>query len=65
METATFPANFDTTGHLERKINIRMENGKLIVTKLPGEELTPSSEALKELVAARLPEIECLRCRFR
>ena len=58
METATFPANFDPTGHLERKINIRMENGKLIVTKLPGEELTPSSEALKELVTARLPEIE-------
>ena len=35
-----------------------MENGKLIVTKLPGEEITPSSEALKEEVADRLPEIE-------
>lgn len=57
-EDRQFPENFDPTGHLERKINIRMENGKLIVTKLPGEELTPSSEALKELIAARLPEIE-------
>lgn len=58
MEVREFPENFDPAGHLERKVNIRMENGKLIVTKLPGEEQTPSSEALKELIAARLPEIE-------
>jgi hypothetical protein len=58
MEAQNFPANFDPAGHLERKINIRMENGKLIVTKLPGEEQTPSSEALKKLIASRLPEIE-------
>lgn len=58
MQTGDFPANFDPAGHLERKINVRMENGKLIVTKLPGEELSPGSEALKELINARLPEIE-------
>lgn len=57
-EKDKFPANFDPAGHLERKVNIRMENGKMIVTKLPGEEISPSSEALKELIATRLPEIE-------
>lgn len=58
MEADEFAEHFDPTGHLERKINVWMENGKLIVTKLPGEEVTPSSEALKDLIAARLPEIE-------
>ncbi|CAN5445908.1 hypothetical protein BH10ACI1_BH10ACI1_08530 [soil metagenome] len=58
METDNFPAHFNPADHLNRKVQIRMENGKLIVTKLPGEELTPSSEALKELVSNRLPEIE-------
>ena len=58
MEAANFPAHFDPADHLDKKVNIRMENGKLVVTKLPGEEITPSSEALKEIVASRLPEIE-------
>ena len=57
-ERDNLTATFDPAGHLERKVNIRMENGKMIVTKLPGEEISPSSEALKELIAARLPEIE-------
>ncbi|NJM53064.1 MAG: transposase, partial [Blastocatellia bacterium] len=35
-----------------------MENDRLIVTNLPGEELSPSSEALKEEITNRLPEIE-------
>lgn len=30
----------------------------MIITKLPGEGPTPSSEALKKLIANRLPEIE-------
>ena len=50
--------NFNPAEHLDRKINIRMENGKMIVTKLPGEEISPSSEALKRTVSDRLPEIE-------
>lgn len=58
MESGNFPAHFNPADHMNRKVQIRMENGKLIVTKLPGEELTPSSEALKELVSNRLPEIE-------
>jgi TnpA family transposase len=55
---ADSPAHFDPADLLDRKINIRMENGKMIVTKLPGEEISPSSEALKREVAERLPEIE-------
>lgn len=50
--------DYDPTAHLNSKVNIRMENGKLIVTKLPGEELSPSSQALKEEISHRLPEIE-------
>lgn len=49
---------FDPTEHLKPKIQIRMENDRLIVTNLPGEELSPSSEALKEEITNRLPEIE-------
>ena len=58
MESVNSPAHFNPADHLDKKVNIRMENGKLVVTKLPGEEITPSSEALKETVAGRLPEIE-------
>ncbi len=58
MEAQFYPANFNPADHLDLKVNIRMENGKLIVTKLLGEELTPSSEALKEELGKRLPEIE-------
>lgn len=58
LETGNFPAHFNPADHLDRKINIRMENGKMIVTKLPGEEISPSSEALKREVSDRLPEIE-------
>lgn len=50
--------DFDPTAHLKPKIQIRMENDRLIVTKLPGEETSPSSEALKEEITNRLPEIE-------
>lgn len=52
------PDHFDPAEHLERKIDIRMENGKMIVTKLPGEQISASSEALKKEVSDRLPEIE-------
>ena len=58
LESANFPAHFNPADHLDKKVDIRMENGKLVVTKLPGEEITPSSEALKEVVAGRLPELE-------
>ncbi len=58
FESEEFPAHYDPAGHLDKKINIRMENGKMIVTKLPGEEISPSSEALKKEVSERLPEIE-------
>ncbi len=57
-EAENHSSYFDPADHLNKKINIRMENGKLIVTKLPGEEITPSSEVLKEEVAGRLPEVE-------
>lgn len=50
--------DFDPTAHLKPKIQIRMENDRLIVTKLPGEEISPSSQALKEEITNRLPEIE-------
>ena len=52
------PANYNPAEHLDRKIDIRMENGKLIVTRLPGEEISASSEALKKEISDRLPEIE-------
>ena len=58
VESANVSAHFDPSDHLEPKVNIRMENGKLIVTKLPGEQQTSSSEALKQEVSNRLPEIE-------
>lgn len=58
MEAGKLASHFDPADHTNPKINIRMENGKLIVTKLPGEEITPSSEALKEEIVSRLPEIE-------
>lgn len=58
FESEEFPAHYDPADHLDRKINIRMENGKMVVTKLPGEEISPSSEALKKEVSDRLPEIE-------
>lgn len=58
MEAGKLAPHFDPADHTNPKIDIRMENGKLIVTKLPGEELPPSSEVLKEEVASRLPEIE-------
>ena len=58
IEAPNFPANFNPADHLDRKINVRMEDGKLVVTKLPGEEISASSEALKKEVSDRLPEIE-------
>lgn len=50
--------HFNPLDHLDKEINIRMENGKLIVTKLPGEEIELGSEWLKEMINERLPEIE-------
>lgn len=58
LKADDLPAYFDPALHLERKIDIRMENGKMIVTKLPGEQISPSSEALKKEISERLPEIE-------
>ena len=63
IEAANFPANlnpadYNPADHLDRKINVRMENGKLVVTKLPGEEISASSEVLKKEISDRLPEIE-------
>lgn len=50
---------FDKTKLSEtEKLTVRMEKGQLIVAKLPGEDLTPSSQALKEEIINRLPEIE-------
>jgi TnpA family transposase len=51
-------ANVDPTAHLNKTTNVRLENGRLIVTKLPGEEITPSSEALKDLIGEMLPQVE-------
>lgn len=54
-----FDRFFDKTKSSEtEKITVRMEKGELIVSKLPGEDLTPSSQALKEEIINRLPEIE-------
>lgn len=54
-----FDRFFDKTKSSEtEKITVRMEKGQLIVAKLPGEDLTPSSQALKEEIINRLPEIE-------
>ena len=53
-----FPSDTYYEESSNEKINVRMENGKLIVTKLPGEEINASSEALKKEVSDRLPEIE-------
>ena len=39
-------------------VNVRLENGKLVVTKLAGEERPDSIKLLEELVSERLPEIE-------
>lgn len=58
LKAENLPDYFDPADHLERKIDIRMENGKMIVTKLPGEQISPSSEALKKEISDRLPEIE-------
>lgn len=40
------------------KINVKLESGKLVVTKLPGETQSGSLLALEEEVSKRLPEIE-------
>lgn len=40
------------------EINVRLENGKLVITKLAGEERPDSIKLLEELVSERLPEIE-------
>lgn len=54
-----FDRFFDKTKSSEmEKITVRMEKGQLIVSKLPGEDPTPSSQALKEEIINRLPEIE-------
>ena len=54
-----FDRFFDKTKSSEtEKITVRMEKGQLIVSKLPSEDLTPSSQALKEEIISRLPEIE-------
>lgn len=58
QKAENLPDYYDPAEHLERKIDIRMENGKMIVTKLPGEQISPTSEALKKEVSDRLPEIE-------
>lgn len=58
LKNENLPDYFDPAEHLGRKIDIRMENGKMIVTKLPGEQISPSSEALKKEISERLPEIE-------
>lgn len=57
-DLAELAVDFDPTEHLTPKIQIRMENERLIVTKIPGEIISPSSEALKEEITNRLPEIE-------
>ena len=58
LKAENLPDYYDPAEHLEPKIDIRMENGKMIVTKLPGEQISPTSEALKKEVSERLPEIE-------
>lgn len=44
--------------NLSKPVNVRIENGKLIVTKLAGEEQSDSLLALENLVSERLPEVE-------
>ena len=58
LQAENLPEYYDPAEHLEPKIEIRMENGKMIVTKLPGEQISPTSEALKKEISDRLPEIE-------
>ena len=53
-----FQSGIDYGESSNEKINVRMENGKMVVTKLPGEEISAGSEALKKKVSDRLPEIE-------
>jgi TnpA family transposase len=52
------PAGFDNEESLNGKINVKLENGKLVVTKLPGEAQSLSSQALEDEIVSRLPEIE-------
>lgn len=44
--------------NLSKPVNVRIENGKLVVTKLAGEEQSDSLLALENLVSGRLPEVE-------
>jgi len=53
-----FQSDFIGNESVEGKINVKLDNGKLIVTKLPGEAQSLSSQALENEVASRLPEIE-------
>lgn len=39
-------------------VNVRLENGKLVVAKLAGEDRSDSLKMLEELVSERLPEVE-------
>ena len=41
-----------------KPVNVRIKNGKLVVTKLAGEEQSASLLALEALVSERLPEVE-------
>jgi Tn3 transposase DDE domain len=41
-----------------RKGEVRIENGKLVIPRLKGEELPESAKQLQELITARLPQLE-------
>ncbi len=53
-ETPVFDEQIDLNG----KINVRLENNKLVVTKLVGDEKSDSLKALDELISERLPAVE-------
>ena len=41
-----------------KSVNVRLENGNLVITKPAGEEVSDSSLLLEKLVSERLPEVE-------
>ena len=53
-----YQSDFIDNESKDGKINVKLDNGKLVVTKLPGEVQSLSSKALENEVTNRLPEIE-------